>query len=70
MHHLKLQKKWKAQKQYVAYPYKCPKCDSGNISASETEFIDGGEAIQNVDCLDCGAKWRDIYKLKQYEKRE
>jgi len=54
----------------VAYPYKCPKCDSGNISASETEFIDGGEAIQNVDCLDCGAKWRDIYKLKQYEKRE
>lgn len=63
-------KKWKTQKQYLKNPYKCPKCNSENISASEVEFIDGGEVIQNIDCLDCCAKWRDIYKLKEYEKRE
>jgi len=62
-------KKWKTQKQYLKQSYKCPQCDSENISASETEFIDGGEVIQNVDCLECGAKWRDIYKLKEYEER-
>jgi len=63
-------KKWKSQKQYVKHPYQCPKCNSENISAGERDYIADGEMTQDVDCLDCGAKWRDFYKLKEYEKRE
>lgn len=38
----------------------CPKCDSKNIEAAESEIWDGG-VYQCVSCNDCDASWTEHY---------
>lgn len=44
----------------------CPKCGGGNIEGRFIE-IEGNEATQIVDCLDCEFSWQDIYLLQRFE---
>jgi len=50
---------------------KCPICSSTHIEASQVEF-DGNTLAQEVQCLDCGAGWDDVYAtaLQGYENLE
>jgi len=38
---------------------RCPYCESKNISAG---IFDEGN-VQEVECEDCGKRWKDIYSL-------
>lgn len=40
----------------------CPFCGSLNISAGFFE-ADGPEGTQDVHCVDCGARWYDVYTM-------
>ncbi len=40
----------------------CINCGGGNISAGKIE-PEGRDAIQTVQCYDCGSKWNDVFKL-------
>lgn len=54
-----------SQAEYVKNE-RCPVCESDDFSGDAIE-IDGGRAIQNIDCNTCGAYWTDIYRLHQYD---
>jgi predicted nucleic-acid-binding Zn-ribbon protein len=41
---------------------KCIACGSKNIEGGSLE-MDGASAWCVVDCNDCGASWKDVYKL-------
>lgn len=43
----------------------CPFC-GGNVIGGSVE-ITGGGACQRVSCEDCGARWSDVYTLKDIE---
>jgi len=57
--------KMKTKEEYLKRFDRCPFCDSDKINAGEVTF-DLGFVEQKIDCLDCGAYWRDIYKLDNY----
>ena len=40
----------------------CPFCESSSIQGGFIE-IEEGKAIQQMGCVDCEAKWQDIYEL-------
>ena len=40
----------------------CPYCQSADIAGESIE-IDGKCAYQDISCLACGKKWRDLYGL-------
>ena len=43
---------------------KCPACESDNIEGIGGGFdIDGMQASNNMQCMDCFTAWSDIYKL-------
>lgn len=42
----------------------CPLCHGNNIEGYEVEVYDCG-CVQQVVCLDCGAKWTDYYEMKK-----
>ena len=44
---------------------KCVACGSKNIEGGPME-MDGTSAWCVVDCNDCGASWKDVYKLTGY----
>ncbi len=43
----------------------CPNCNSKNIEGGSLE-MDGDSAWVKVSCADCGADWKDVYKLTGY----
>jgi len=43
----------------------CPSCESRRIEGEHVE-AEGATASQSVQCLDCGANWKDLYILKGY----
>lgn len=40
----------------------CINCGSGNISAEKIES-EGRDAMQKVQCYDCGSEWNDVFKF-------
>jgi len=52
----------KEKKAYLEDYNRCPKCHSQYIISHALE-ADGGTAWANVECSDCGAVWKDVYKL-------
>lgn len=44
----------------------CPKCQSNDIKTSDMEF-DSSSTWQEVECVECGLKWNDIYTLTDIE---
>ena len=47
------------------YGARCPAC--GNLDLDCDMLADNGEdARRGVKCLDCGARWEDVYQLKKY----
>jgi len=44
----------------------CPVCGHNDVSGESVE-ISNGQATQNVDCLECGSYWTDVYKLTKYD---
>jgi len=40
----------------------CPLCSSRSLEGGEIDVLTG-TVLQNVTCLDCGAFWKDEYKL-------
>ena len=58
------------QKKYLREPIKCPFCGSENIHKEELwpDNDEMGEwANRDAKCLQCGKKWRDIYKLAEVQ---
>jgi hypothetical protein len=51
---------------YLNSSSECPYCHSENISADRVE-ADGESAFGDVECEDCGKKWRDVYTLTDVE---
>jgi len=47
----------------------CPYCDSLDIKGGFVQ-IDAGSAWQEIECLDCGKLWKDIYRLVDIEEDE
>jgi len=54
------------KKKYLLADTRCPYCGSNDISGGFVE-IDSGEANQKIDCMDCGKRWRDVYRLVDME---
>lgn len=54
------------KKNYLKTPSKCPYCGSENLDCG-TMQVDGKDAWQSVECNDCHAQWRDVYKLADVE---
>jgi len=52
------------QKKYLANPAACPWCD-GDIQADAAADVDEGIATQDIDCLECGRSWQDMYRLEK-----
>ena len=44
---------------------RCPVCESTMVEGGHVD-INNGHAYQNITCTDCGASWKDVYKLQQY----
>ena len=55
-------------RKYLKAPSSCPFCNSSNITALHWD-AESGMAWQEVDCLNCGKEWHDIYQLSHYELR-
>lgn len=50
--------------------YKCPVCESQNLTThGNVECGDGG-ATDSIECLSCNATWTDVYVLTGYSKLE
>jgi len=45
----------------------CPRCKSENIEGGQFD-VEGGKALQEVGCTDCGASWTDVYILVGYDR--
>lgn len=41
----------------------CPFCESEDIEGGFVE-IDEGYVTQGMNCVSCGRRWNDVYKLK------
>lgn len=59
-----------AAKHYVATGgVRCPHCQSDDVDASPIQ-ADGGVAWGKVECMACGARWRDQFTLSGVESVE
>lgn len=56
-----------SSEQYAAYGgAMCPSCGSHNISSTDQIDHDCDCGTQNIECLDCGAQWTDVWHLRGY----
>ena len=44
----------------------CPYCRSESITGESVDIGDA-QALQEVDCQDCGRRWHDVYRLADVE---
>jgi len=59
------EKELKRAKKALQYsPLACPFCQSKGLDYANPK-IEGGGAIQDVSCPDCGASWTEIYSLME-----
>ena len=47
---------------YLANPSICPWC-GGALEAYSAPEVDEGVVTQEIDCLECGRSWQDVYHL-------
>ena len=40
----------------------CPVCESSDIEGRQMQ-VDSACSWQQIECIECGAEWHDIYKL-------
>ena len=57
----------KTNEQYIKTSYRCPSCDSYEVTTIDHVEIDSNSASQKVKCDSCKATWQDIYQLIGYE---
>jgi len=50
------------KEKYLRSPDHCPVCQSDDIEGGFVE-VDCGGAWQNIHCIECGARWADLYML-------
>ena len=50
------------KRNYLANSHKCPYCKSSSITGESVEVV-GGNAYQDVVCMDCDKSWTDEYTL-------
>lgn len=48
----------------------CPNCQSSDIEGTGRLSYDGDWQTNEIQCLDCGAYWDDLYTLDGYENLE
>ena len=60
--------KWKSQKSYLKNPEACPVCGAGNACGNGLDY-ESGKISQKMTCIECEAKWRDVYVLVGYVKK-
>ena len=51
---------------YLASPYICPYCGSGELSLGKVT-ADMNRAAQNISCRQCKKRWSNIFKLTEVE---
>jgi len=57
-----------AVERYVRTAAHCPFCKSERIQAGAAEREDScTEMTQDVECLDCGREWREVYRVVDLE---
>jgi hypothetical protein len=57
-----------AVEHYVRTTDHCPFCQSENIQAGAEDRPDGTTTLtQDVECLDCGREWREVYRVVAIE---
>jgi len=56
----------KKKRSYLRHGSCCPYCGSISITGESVD-IDGTGAWQEVDCQECGRRWRDVYRLADVE---
>lgn len=57
-----------AIERYVRTAAHCPFCESERIQAGAVEREDScTEMTQDVECLDCGREWREVYRVVDLE---
>jgi hypothetical protein len=54
------------QEEYLKDYGKCPRCRSASIEGLSNMKSDADYAYQNLECLDCGLLYDDLYQLKEY----
>ena len=54
---------------YIKHGSCCPACSSDSINGGSLE-VDGTIVMQNLDCVDCGLMWTDIYRLETIDNVE
>ena len=45
----------------------CPYCESNSIDIIEGGICMGNQYLQNIHCLNCNSKWREIFTLSNIE---
>lgn len=45
----------------------CPYCKSDSLFSNYMFQSDGGHAWQDVECIDCKKRWKDVYVLGSIE---
>lgn len=55
------------QTAYLANSYACPFCESRDIEGGSTLEVDGRTAWQEITCLQCRARWNDLFTLSGIE---
>lgn len=58
-----------ADLKYMEDDIVCPKCGEQGVSGGEIN-INAGRTTQEIECLNCGFKYQDIYVLVGYEEME
>jgi predicted RNA-binding Zn-ribbon protein involved in translation (DUF1610 family) len=54
--------------QYLKEPYKCPKCQTIEITGGVLEVeVSSCQAWQSCKCDNCGFEWNDVYTLTDIE---
>lgn len=56
----------RTDEEYVEYSAHCPNCGSQDIEAGSISGL-GTQASCEVQCWECGLKWKDIFVLAGYE---
>ena len=57
----------KTNEQYIETSYRCPSCDSIDITSVDDVETDSNSAWQNIECNSCKVTWQDVYKLTGYD---
>ena len=51
------------EKDILYVPIKCHACEGENIQAVSEFNGDGIERWQEIECQDCNATWKDVYRF-------